>query len=144
MCSFFPPRRTFNHARPLKDKSALTTPRKIVKRKDVGMRVRSDHRPRQRFPRLSKSVGQFAKASITMATNDLSVLRNGYQTHFEPDLPKIEKPFATISFFRGPRQSLCLNHHSVNLPAQLNAREQRVRRDSRLLIRELSAPIVPS
>ena len=79
-------------------------------------------------------LGQPAKAPITMDTKFSLVLRNRYQAHFEPDcdrpvatdlhlwrFTKIDilyrfwpfRAFAAVSFFKGPRQEVCLSDHIV-------------------------------
>ena len=52
--------------------------------------------------KLDSQKGQSAKAPITMVTNYLSVLRNGYQTHFEPDLPAIREALRNDWLFHSP------------------------------------------
>ena len=69
---------------------------------------------------------------LTMATDLLFLYVRAIGRHFAPNrLGNTPSAITAIGFFKGPRQSLSLNHHSANLPAQLNEPEQGVRRDTK-------------
>ena len=115
VCSFFPPCRTFNYVRRLKDRSALRPWFYFVKRKAWGyvwdqtiVHAKISHVSQSRLDSLRRHPLRWLPIIYLFYAMDI---RRTLSLTFS----KTEKPFATIGFFKGPRQLLGLNHHSVNL-----------------------------